>query len=157
MARFEFSKNTIELDIAGVKVSIPNTDAFKERIAATAGRMQNSGAQTVSAQRDVLLDVLDELLGEDTMDAVLVAQGDLSLANCMELYVYVVEEAMKREYEAVAKCANVWKNAAERLNAVQPEGVGREMPAVSPNAPAIPMAQTAAAHRAARRAERRKK
>ncbi len=156
MARFEFSKNTIELDIAGVKVSIPNADAFKERIAATAERMQNSKAQTFSAQRDVLLDVLDELLGEDTMDAVLEARGDLSLANCMELYVYVAEEAMKREYEAVAKCANIWKTAAERLNAVQPHGAGAEVPAVSPHTPAIPMAQTAAARRAAQRAERRK-
>lgn len=144
MARFEFSKNTIELDIAGVKVSIPNADAFKERIAVTAERMQNSRAQTVSAQKDIMLDILDELLGEDAMDAVLEVQGDLSLANCMELYVYVVEEAMKREYEAVAKCANVWKTAAERLNAVQSCEVGAEIPAV-------PMAQAAAARRAGRR------
>lgn len=140
MGRFEFRKREIELDIAGVKASVPGDLAFVKRLEEIGREMKALGenmddVKDIDKGTDFMLNILDEILGENTMDAI-EAERDLDVYDCMDLIAYISKEVT--EYHA-------------RTAAVHTPPVPQS----------VPMAQAAVENRAARRArqraERRKK
>ena len=145
MGKFEFRKQEIALDIAGVQTSVPNTVEYTERLKKAGEEMRAFGGKMkdeadLEKGIDTMLAILDDLLGEDVMDAI-EAKRALDLYDCLDLVAYISEEV-------------------QRYHAARAEGYKvPAVPAISPNASA-PMAQAAenrAARRARERAERRKK
>ncbi len=144
MGKFEFRKQGIALDIAGVQTSVPNTVEYTERLKKACEKMKAFGAQLkeekdVEKGIDFMLDILDDLLGEDVMDAI-EAKRTLDLYDCLDLVAYISEEVQTYHAER----ANSYKKPVPRSAQ-----------------PSTPMAQAAVENRAARRAreraERRKK
>lgn len=144
MGRFEFRKQEIALDIAGVQTSVPNTVEYTERLKKASEEMKAFGREMkdeadIEKGIDTMLAILDDLLGEDVMDAI-EAKRTLDLYDCLDLVVYISEEV-------------------QRYHAARAEGY--KVPAVTAaRKPTVPMAQAAenrAARRARERAERRKK
>lgn len=138
MGRFEFRKREIELDIAGVKVSVPGSEAFLKQLEEIGKKMVDFGgtkeAEDMTAAKDFVLDALDQLLGEEAMDQI-EAERELDIYDCFDLFKYVTEE-VKAYHQS---------RAAEHVQPV--------------SSAAQPMALTAenrAACRARQRAERRK-
>lgn len=144
MGKFEFRKQGIALDIAGVQTSVPNTVEYAKKLEDAGEKMRALGAQ-LKEEKDVekgiafMLDILDDLLGEDVMDAI-EAKRTLDLYDCLDLVAYISEEVQTYHAER----ANSYKKPVPRSTQ-----------------PSAPMAQAAVENRAARRAreraERRKK
>ena len=88
---------------------------------------------------DFMLDILDDLLGEDMVDAI-TAERDVDIYDCLDLVMYISQEVQTYHAER----ANSYKKPVPRSTQ-----------------PSTPMAQAAVENRAARRAreraERRKK
>ena len=125
MGKFEFRKHGILLDIEGVQVTVPATVEYAKK--------------DVEKGIDFMLDILDDLLGEDTVDAV-TAERDVDIYDCLDLVMYISQEVQTYHAER----ANSYKKPVPRSTQ-----------------PSTPMAQAAVENRAARRAreraERRKK
>ena len=73
MGKFEFRKHGILLDIEGVQVTVPATVEYAKRLEDAGEKMRAFGAQLkeekdVEKGIDFMLDILDDLLGEDTVD-----------------------------------------------------------------------------------------
>lgn len=144
MGKFEFRKQGIALDIAGVQTSVPNTAEYTERLKKASEEMKAFGAQLkdeadIAKGIDTMLAILDDLLGEDVMDAI-EAKRTLDLYDCLDLVMYISQEVQTYH--------------AERANSYK-------KPVPQSAQPSTPMAQAAVENRAARRAreraERRKK
>lgn len=144
MGKFEFRKQGIALDIAGVQTSVPNTAEYTERLKKASEEMKAFGAQLkdeadIAKGIDTMLAILDDLLGEDVMDAI-EAKRTLDLYDCLDLVMYISQEVQTYHAER----ANSYKKPIPRSTQ-----------------PSAPMAQAAVENRAARRAreraERRKK
>lgn len=144
MGKFEFRKQGIALDIAGVQTSVPNTAEYTERLKKASEEMKAFGAQLkdeadIANGIDTMLAILDDLLGEDVMDAI-EAKRTLDLYDCLDLVMYVSQEVQTYH--------------AERANSYK-------KPVPQSTQSSAPMAQAAVENRAARRAreraERRKK
>lgn len=144
MGKFEFRKQGIALDIAGVQTSVPNTAEYTERLKKASEEMKAFGAQLkdeadIAKGIDTMLAILDDLLGEDVMDAI-EAKRTLDLYDCLDLVMYISQEVQTYHAER----ANSYKKPVSRSTQ-----------------PSAPMAQAAVENRAARRAreraERRKK
>ena len=134
MGRFEFRKNEIELDIAGVKASVPGTAAFADRLRQIGEEMVSFGENMESMEQaeEFMLGVLDELLGEEVMDQI-EGERKLDVYDCCDLFRYITDEV--KDYHA------------KRAAAVRP---------AIPNVPqSVPMAKAATENRAARRARAR--
>ena len=139
MGKFEFRKHGILLDIEGVQVTVPATVEYAKKLEDAGEKMRAFGAQLkeekdVEKGIDFMLDILDDLLGEDTVDAV-TAERDVDIYDCLDLVMYISYHAER---------ANSYKKPVPRSTQ-----------------PSTPMAQAAVENRAARRAreraERRKK
>lgn len=144
MGKFEFRKQGIALDIAGVQTSVPNTAEYTERLKKASEEMKAFGAQLkdeadIAKGIDTMLAILDDLLGEDVMDAI-EAKRTLDLYDCLDLVMYISQEVQTYHAER----ANSYKKPVPRSTQSS-----------------APMAQAAVENRAARRAreraERRKK
>lgn len=144
MGKFEFRKQGIALDIAGVQTSVPNTVEYAKRLEDAGEKMRAFGAQLkeekdVEKGIDFMLDILDDLLGEDTVDAI-TAERDVDIYDCLDLVMHISQEVQTYHAER----ANSYKKPVPRSAQ-----------------PSAPMAQAAVENRAARRAreraERRKK
>lgn len=144
MGKFEFRKQGIALDIAGVQTSVPNTAEYTERLKKASEEMKAFGAQLkdeadIANGIDTMLAILDDLLGEDVMDAI-EAKRTLDLYDCLDLVMYISQEVQTYH--------------AERANSYK-------KPVPQSTQSSAPMAQAAVENRAARRAreraERRKK
>ena len=135
MGKFEFRKQGIALDIAGVQTSVPNTAEYTERLKKASEEMKAFGAQLkdekdVEKGIDFMLDILDDLLGEDTVDAI-TAERDVDIYDCLDLVMYISQEVQTYH--------------AERANSYK-------KPVPWSTHPSTPMAQAAVENRAARRA-----
>ena len=144
MGKFEFRKQGIALDIAGVQTSVPNTAEYTERLKKASEEMKAFGAQLkdeadIAKGIDTMLAILDDLLGEDVMDTI-EAKRTLDLYDCLDLVMYISQEVQTYHAER----ANSYKKPVPRSTQSS-----------------APMAQAAVENRAARRAreraERRKK
>lgn len=144
MGKFEFRKHGILLDIEGVQVTVPATVEYTERLKKASEEMKAFGAQLkdeadIAKGIDTMLAILDDLLGEDVMDAI-EAKRTLDLYDCLDLVMYISQEVQTYH--------------AERANSYK-------KPIPQSTQPSAPMAQAAVENRAARRAreraERRKK
>ena len=140
MGKFEFRKHGILLDIEGVQVTVE----YAKRLEDAGEKMRAFGAQLkeekdVEKGIDFMLDILDDLLGEDTVDAI-TAERDVDIYDCLDLVMYISQEVQTYHAER----ANSYKKPIPRSTQ-----------------PSTPMAQAAVENRAARRAreraERRKK
>ena len=137
MGRFEFSKNELTLDIAGVEVVIPDVEKVLDKFVENGKNAAKFNGKSIDEQREIMLDMLDDILGEDAMDAIM-EKRNLSYMNCCELYAYVAEEAAKRNNEAAEKAMHTFRNnPAEVVPQAQPMAMAVE-------------------NRAARRAKRRR-
>lgn len=134
MGRFEFRKNEIELDIAGVKALVPSTAAFVDRLQQIGEKMVSFSENIESTEQaeEFMLGVLDELLGEAVMDQI-EEERKLDFYDCCDLFRYITDEV---------KACHAGKVAAYR-------------PAVQSVPQAVPMAKAATENRAARRARAR--
>ena len=97
MGKFEFRKQGIALDIAGVQTSVPNTAEYTERLKKASEEMKAFGAQLkdeadIANGIDTMLAILDDLLGEDVMDAI-EAKRTLDLYDCLDLVMYISQGA----------------------------------------------------------------
>ena len=144
MGKFEFRKHGILLDIEGVQVTVPATVEYAKRLEDAGEKMRAFGAQLkdeadIAKGIDTMLAILDDLLGEDVMDAI-EAKRTLDLYDCLDLVMYISQEVQTYH--------------AERANSYK-------KPVPQSTQPSAPMAQAAVENRAARRAreraERRKK
>lgn len=144
MGKFEFRKHGILLDIEGVQVTVPATVEYAKRLEDAGEKMRAFGAQLkeekdVEKGIDFMLDILDDLLGEDMVDAI-TAERDVDIYGCLDLVMYISQEVQTYHAER----ANSYKKPVPRSTQ-----------------PSAPMAQAAVENRAARRAreraERRKK
>ena len=138
MGKFEFRKHGILLDIEGVQVSVPNTAEYTERLKKASEEMKAFGAQLkdeadIAKGIDTMLAILDDLLGEDVMDAI-EAKRTLDLYDCLDLVMYISQEVQTYHAER----ANSYKKPVPRSTQ-----------------PSAPMAQAAVENRAARRARER--
>ena len=134
MGRFEFRKHEIELDIAGVKASVPGDLTFVKRLEEIGREMKAFGenmddVKNIDKGTDFMLNILDDILGESTMDAI-EAERTLDIYDCMDLIAYISKEVT--EYHA-------------RMAAVHTPPVPQS----------VPMAQAAVENREARRARER--
>ena len=80
-----------------------------------------------------MLDILDDLLGEDVVDAI-TAERDVDIYDCLDLVMYISQEVQTYHAER----ANSYKKPVPRSTQ-----------------PSAPMAQAAVENRAARRARER--
>lgn len=144
MGKFEFRKHGILLDIEGVQVTVPATVEYTERLKKASEEMKALGAgmkdeADIAKGIDTMLAILDDLLGEDVMDAI-EAKRTLDLYDCLDLVMYISQEVQTYH--------------AERANSYK-------KPVPQSTQSSAPMAQAAVENRAARRAreraERRKK
>lgn len=138
MGKFEFRKHGILLDIEGVQTSVPNTAEYTERLKKASEEMKAFGAQLkdeadIAKGIDTMLAILDDLLGEDVMDAI-EAKRTLDLYDCLDLVMYISQEVQTYHAER----ANSYKKPVPRSTQ-----------------PSAPMAQAAVENRAARRARER--
>ena len=138
MGKFEFRKHGILLDIEGVQVTVPATVEYAKRLEDAGEKMRAFGAQLkeekdVEKGIDFMLDILDDLLGEDTMDAI-TAERDVDIYDCLDLGRIFSKE--------------VQPSPPERANSYN----RRDPRSTQPSAP---MAQAAVENRAARRARER--
>lgn len=138
MGKFEFRKQGIALDIAGVQTSVPNTAEYTERLKKASEEMKAFGAQLkdeadIAKGIDTMLAILDDLLGEDVMDTI-EAKRTLDLYDCLDLVMYISQEVQTYHAER----ANSYKKPVPRSTQ-----------------PSAPMAQAAVENRAARRARER--
>lgn len=143
MERFEFRRNDIGLDFAGVKVSVPGTAAYAKKLEEIGHKMVIWGSDPANAKagaeaaRDFMLGILDELLGEETMDAIEDVR-ELDIYDCTDMFTYIKDEVSAYHESRV--------NEHLKAKVEAPKG----------SVPIQPMAQTAE-NRAARRAKRRRK
>ena len=144
MGKFEFRKHGILLDIEGVQVTVPAPVEYTERLKKASEEMKALGAgmkdeADIAKGIDTMLAILDDLLGEEVMDAI-EAKRTLDLYDCLDLVMYISQEVQTYHAER----ANSYKKPVPRSAQ-----------------PSAPMAQAAVENRAARRAreraERRKK
>ena len=138
MGKFEFRKHGILLDIEGVQVTVPATVEYTERLKKASEEMKAFGAQLkdeadIAKGIDTMLAILDDLLGEDVMDAI-EAKRTLDLYDCLDLVMYISQEVQTYHAER----ANSYKKPVPRSTQ-----------------PSAPMAQAAVENRAARRARKR--
>lgn len=138
MGKFEFRKHGILLDIEGVQVTVPATVEYTERLKKASEEMKAFGAQLkdeadIAKGIDTMLAILDDLLGEDVMDAI-EAKRTLDLYDCLDLVMYISQEVQTYHAER----ANSYKKPVPRSTQ-----------------PSAPMAQAAVENRAARRARER--
>lgn len=138
MGRFEFRKHEIELDIAGVKASVPGDLAFVKRLEEIGKEMKAFGenmddVKDIGKGTDFMLNILDDILGESTMDAI-EAERTLDIYDCMDMFAYITKEV--GEYHA--------DRTAVHTNPVS-------VPVPQP----VPMAQAVTENREARRARER--
>lgn len=138
MGRFEFRKHEIELDIAGVKASVPGDLAFVKHLEEIGKEMKSfsenmDDVKDIDKGTDFMLNILDDILGESTMDAI-EAERTLDIYDCMDMIAYISKEV--KEYHAA--------RTAVHTN-----------PASVPVPQPIPMAQAAVENREARRARER--
>ena len=133
MGKFEFRKHGILLDIEGVQVTVPATVEYAKRLEDAGEKMRAFGAQLkeekdVEKGIDFMLDILDDLLGEDMVDAI-TEERDVDIYDCLDLVMYISEEV--QTYHSYKK------------------------PVPRSIQPSAPMAQAAVENRAARRAKER--
>ena len=138
MGKFEFRKHGILLDIEGVQVTVPATVEYTERLKKASEEMKALGAgmkdeADIAKGIDTMLAILDDLLGEDVMDAI-EAKRTLDLYDCLDLVMYISQEVQTYHAER----ANSYKKPVPRSAQ-----------------PSAPMAQAAVENRAARRARER--
>lgn len=138
MGKFEFRKHGILLDIEGVQVTVPATVEYAKRLEDAGEKMRAFGAQLkdeadIANGIDTMLAILDDLLGEDVMDAI-EAKRTLDLYDCLDLVMYISQEVQTYHAER----ANSYKKPVPRSAQ-----------------PSTPMAQAAVENRAARRARER--
>lgn len=138
MGKFEFRKHGILLDIEGVQVTVPATVEYAKRLEDAGEKMRAFGAQLkdeadIAKGIDTMLAILDDLLGEDVMDAI-EAKRTLDLYDCLDLVMYISQEVQTYHAER----ANSYKKPVPRSTH-----------------PSAPMAQAAVENRAARRARER--
>ena len=96
MGKFEFRKHGILLDIEGVQVTVPATVEYAKKLEDAGEKMRAFGAQMkeekdVEKGIDFMLDILDDLLGEDTVDAI-TAERDVDIYDCLDLVMYISQE-----------------------------------------------------------------
>lgn len=128
MGRFEFRSKEVELDFAGLKVTVPGTVEFAEKLKDIGHRMVTWGTEHKDADNeeaaDFMLGVLDELLGEEFMDKV-EEERELDIFDCCDMFAYVkdevmayheskVKEHMKNEVPQPVPMAQVVENRAMR-------------------------------------------
>lgn len=138
MGKFEFRKHGILLDIEGVQVTVPATVEYAKKLEDAGEKMKAFGAQLkdeadIAKGIDTMLAILDDLLGEDVMDAI-EAKRTLDLYDCLDLVMYISQEVQTYH--------------AERANSYK-------KPIPQSTQPSAPMAQAAVENRAARRARER--
>lgn len=138
MGKFEFRKHGILLDIGGVQVTVPATVEYAKKLEDAGEEMKAFGAQLkdeadIAKGIDFMLAILDDLLGEDVMDAI-EAKRTLDLYDCLDLVMYISQEVQTYHAER----ANSYKKPVPRSTQ-----------------PSAPMAQAAVENRAARRARER--
>ena len=96
MGKFEFRKHGILLDIEGVQLTVPATVEYAKKLEDAGEKMRAFGAQMkeekdVEKGIDFMLDILDDLLGEDTVDAI-TAERDVDIYDCLDLVMYISQE-----------------------------------------------------------------
>lgn len=135
--RFEFKSHNIELDFAGVVVTVPGSIEYAKKLEDVGRKMVVWGNDPANAKagdeaaRDYMLDVLDELLGEEVVDKI-EAERELKLYDCLDMFKYIKDEVMDYHNGRVEAIAN------------------------QPVPEAQPMAMAAVENRAMRRAKRRR-
>ena len=140
MGRFEFRSHEIELDIAGVQVTVPASMEFAEKLKNAGNRMTVWGKDPANAKasneeaKNFMLEILDEVLGEDAMDRI-EAVRELDLYDCCDLFQYINEEVGAYHDAKIEK----YTNKEDVPKATQP------------------MAMAAVENRATRRARRKSK
>lgn len=137
MGKFEFRKHGILLDIEGVQVTVPATVEYAKRLEDAGEKMRAFGAQLkeekdVEKGIDFMLDILDDLLGEDMVDAI-TAERDVDIYDCLDLVMYISQEVQTYH--------------AERANSYK-------KPVPQSTQPSTPMAQAAVENRAATQSQR---
>ena len=96
MGRFEFRSRDIELDFGGVKTTISGSVDLAKRIEEI-GKEMVEHSKNVKTTEDIdretkyMLGILDELLGEETMDAI-EAERNLDFYDCIDMFRYITEE-----------------------------------------------------------------
>lgn len=139
MGRFEFRSNDIMLDFAGIEVKVPGTIEYTKKLEELGRKMVVWGNDPANekaddeAAKDFMLEVLDELLGEEAMDAI-EEKKELNLYDCCDMFKYIKEEVM------------AYHNGVVESHTKQPVPMGHQ-----------PMAVAAVENRAARRARQRAK
>lgn len=128
----------------GCRLRYPLRWNMQKKLEDAGEKMRAFGAQLkeekdVEKGIDFMLDILDDLLGEDTVDAI-TAERDVDIYDCLDLVMYISQEVQTYHAER----ANSYKKPVPRSTQSS-----------------APMAQAAVENRAARRAreraERRKK
>lgn len=98
MGRFEFRSKEITLDFAGLQTTVPGTVEYAEKLKDIGHRMVAWGTEHKDADneeaKDFMLDILDELLGEEVMDKIEDAQ-DLDVYDCCDMFKYIKDEVME--------------------------------------------------------------
>lgn len=144
MGRFEFRSNGIELDFAGVKTIVPGTMEYAKKLEEAGHKMVIWGSDPANAKagaeaaRDFMLGILDDLLGEEAMDAIEDVR-ELDIYDCTDMFAYIKDEV------------------AAYHNGRTEKYLKEKTEPTTGSVPVQPMAQTAAENRAARRAKRRRK
>lgn len=136
MGRFEFRKRGIELDIAGVKVTLPGEVEYLKHLQEVCSRadfsVKEDGLDAVDSVTDEMLNILDELLGEEAMDAI-EEKRKLDVCDCCDILEYITKEVAAYYEERTPKI---------KISVSAPQGTQ-------------PMAMGAVENRATRRARQR--
>lgn len=130
MGTFTFRNREIALDFDGVRVTVSGSREYAKKLEAIGREMVAWGSDNAEAgdeaAKEFMLDILDELLGEEVMDAI-EEKRELDIYDCTDMFRYIKDEVF-----------------AYHNSAAEP----------APQAQPIPMVQ-AAENRAARRARRK--
>lgn len=128
MGRFVFRSKEVELDFAGLKTTVPGTVEFAEKLKEVGHRMVTWGTEHNDADneeaKEFMLDILEELLGEEFMDEV-DKEIELDIFDCCDMFAYIkdevmsyheskVKEHMKEEVPQPVPMAQVVENRATR-------------------------------------------
>lgn len=107
MGKFQFADNVVNLDFDGVKLQLSydqtTTDLLQKKgleMADFAKDMET--AADVDKAVDLMLDILDDVLGDGAADAIF-AHREPSLYDCLDVFKYIMDEVASYNNARVEK------------------------------------------------------
>lgn len=100
MATFQFSTRQIELDFCGeIKLSVPLTDDIQSKVQESARSLltatqalKNAPERDLGALCDLVMDAIDDILGDGTADQILALKGDYTFWDAADVFKYITDE-----------------------------------------------------------------